>query len=425
MAQHNTGRKQSRKASVSSVKTVEYQLRSSDDDMDSYEKGSRVYFYIIGVFVVAMLAYAGYLIIGQGNPFAGGNVLEGAGQNGTDVSNMKVEPPPPALKTTQIKINSTPPGAAVAINGVLQEGQTPSDYQVVPGHWNTISLYKKGLKPKHKNIEIPETGEPPSVQLAMSALEVPREVIELYKAQNNKKKLKKDEVPLPTTKFSIVSEPPGATVFFDGEKIGLTPLEINDVAAGVEHHITLRKKEYEEHVSIAHAFTRRESQQIGPIKLVASAAKSASYVTHLNIRSKGANIRFDGKPVGQGPYFTPSKRNQIIRVGMTLPEYNPYQRVLTTTVGSMEIASELQKIYRAPGTLSIKLTPKGVTAYLNSTEYRPEELKKLELPSGEYEFVVVDAEGNGRAETKLVVEPDQKTSYIIEYASGALNVRQK
>ncbi|MEL6181196.1 MAG: serine/threonine-protein kinase, partial [Myxococcota bacterium] len=242
----------------SSVKGAEYQLVSEDEsEIASYERGSRLYYYILAAVLLPMLVYAGYLIVQQGGLFASSDLLNVEMDGDPDVA---VEPPPPPLPHVLVNIDSKPPGASVVVNGILQLGETPGDFNVVPGRdgeqkqLNTISLYLKGYAPVHKTVPIPAHGKPEDISLTLEKLK-PLET-ETPKVKPGKRQPKKppaedkpsDAPPYAVGKISVTTVPEGVEVILDGRPVGASPVIIENVAGFVEHHITLRKKGFHDHV---------------------------------------------------------------------------------------------------------------------------------------------------------------------------------
>lgn len=408
-APFNTGnvqefKKKQRKVSRSSVKTVEYQLRSEDDEeLDSFERGSRFYYWILALVVLPMLGFGAFLLYNQGTFFASSDTFSHTGPG--DQPDVGVEAPPPPLETVLLNLTTDPPGAAVVINGVLQSGETPGDFNVVPGTVNTVSLYAKGHYPRHKNEEIPATGVPPALHLNLPAVELEGEATEI-----------------PTSKLTISSVPDGASVLINGRDAGLTPLEAS-VLTGVEHHVTLRKSDHQDFVALVYAWP--EDLARIDATLVPNSRTAASRFTELTIESRDASITIDGDSAGVSPHFSNRDRNELYRVELRRKEHHPYRRVIASTVGSIYLSPALRKIVKEPGTLTVKLVPKDIQIYIGTTEYEAKELKKLELQSGKYPVVLVrPGDPEVRGEVELEVEARALSAYEIDFTGDKPSVRR-
>jgi hypothetical protein len=386
-------KKQTRRVSRSSVKTVEYELRSTDDDeLDSYEKGSRIYYLILFVLVFGMLGFASHQLYKSGVFFASSDLTV---QKSDPLEGIEAEPPPPELPTVIQKIASTPTGASISINGILQEGVTPGDFAVLPGKINSISVYLLGHAPAHRNIAVPEgkAGEP--LQLDLEAIDT--------------EKLNEEE---DFGQMRVRSEPPGAKVLLNGKPVGQTPVQLKKLVAGLEYHVVIRKEGFYDHVIVQHLFPNIISD-LGVHKLVSKERKAAERFTEINFETKGATIVLDNALVGPSPYFKRATRNQAVRIELKAEDKLPYRRVFETKVGSVSFAPELKKIDRTPGKLTLRVSPKKTKIFLGPNEYDYNDIKKVELPPGELVVTLVSPDGT-RNEVKLTIEPGATSSYSIK-----------
>ena len=397
-------KKKQRKVSRSSVKTVEYQLRSGDqEELDSFERGSRFYYYILALVVLPMLGFGAFLLWNQGNFFASSDTFSHTG--GKETPDVGMEAPPAPLETVLLNLTTEPPGAAVSINGVLQSGETPGDFNVVPGAVNTVSLYAQGYYPRHKNEEIPAEGVPPALHLNLNPIVLEGEATEI-----------------PTSTLTIGSSPDAATVVINGRDAGVTPLEVA-VTTGVEHHITLRKADHQDYVALVYAWPE-DIVRIDAV-LVPNTRTAASRFTELTIQARDAQILIDSASVGSSPYFANRERNQLLRVELRRNDHHPYRRVIGTTVGSIFLSPALTKIVHEPGTLTMKLTPPDLVVYIGTTEYEAKELKKLELPSGTYPLTLVrPGEVEARGESEIEIEARAVSNYDIDFSGDKPVVRR-
>ena len=421
-------RKVSSSANRSSVKGAEYRLVSEDEtELESYERGSRLYYYILAAVLLPMLIYAGYLIVQKGGLFAGGSLLEGVSMENED-PDVGVEPPPPPLPQVLVSVSSEPAGASVVINGVLQDGETPGDFNVVPGlegsseQANTVSLYLKGHTPVHKTIQVPQNGKPEAVSLTLEKLP-PKPKKEEGEGDDAKKpedepKEEPNALPYEVGKLSIVTEPEGVEVLLDGRSVGTTPLTVENVAGFVEHHITLRKKDFYESV-ITQVIFPDEINPVGPIKLIPTSHKSGERFTELRMETipRDAIIYINDAPAGSTPFFQVQGRNEALRIELRhrSKDYKPWRRTYTTTVGAMRLNPQLEKINREPGTLTLKINPPKTTIYVGPNE--EEKVEEYEVPNGTHTVTLVKPDGT-RGEVKVQVDPGQLSEYDIDFTGA-------
>lgn len=385
----------SRKASRSDVQQVEYQLRSTQDPTEQ-NRGSRIYFYLLAALVLPLMAFAGYQIVKDGNPFASTDSFQ-EGPKEDPLADLEVPPPPAPLEQVPIKITSTPAGAAVVINGVLQEGEAPGDFMVATNKINTISLYKEGFKPRHKNIRAPASGQAEPLELELLALPVA-----------------KGEESAPRTTLEVKSDPEGARILLNGQEVGQTPKTI-EVYSGVEQHITLRKAGYQDHVLIKYIFPELEnSEPAAP--LVSNERKTAERFSEFHVGTRDVEIKIEDQTKGFGPWFSSLERNQALRVELALRDHYPFRRVIQTTVGSFRLSPELRQVKRTPGLITMNIEPgEGLQIYVGSDEYRGEELQKLKLPGGEHTVTLVRESDKKRGELKVMVDSDNPSIYDIDF----------
>jgi hypothetical protein len=409
-------KREPRKIDASEVKKVEYRLRGNESPAKQ-EKGSQVFYYILGLVVLVLGGVAVWQVAKGGLTLAGSNLLEGAGPDkpGLDI---KAEPPPPPLPTVLVRVESTPPGASVVVNGVLQEGETPGDFKVVPGHINTVSLYKEGFKPRHKNLQAPPSGQPEGVQLELAELKAPEPADP--KKEAPKKDPKAEEAPTPQTidlyskvELKVTSEPADALVLFDGKEAGRTPLTLQ-THPGIEHHITLRKDGFYDHVVIQYVLP--SVANVAPTAaLVPLDRKGAERTCEVKLETRDVEIKLDDQPAGFGPFFRPLGRNEVIRAELTLAQHHPWRRALATTVGGFVLSPELQPIRKVPGFLTLTFLTPDLRVYVGPEEFGADEVKKISLPEGEHRVRLVRPDKT-RGDVTITVDGEAEAIYEIDFS---------
>ncbi len=414
------GRKQVKK---SSVKRVEHTLRSEEDgEMEVYEKGSRIYYFIIGAAVLLMLGYAGYLIVSRGQLFASPDLLANTDTR-TPLPEANLGEPPPPLKTLQASITSEPSGASVVINGVLVSGQAPDSFPLVPGSINTVSLYLDGYKPLHKNVDVPAdaaTLDPITLTLEPLAAPAPPEG-----AKPRRRGRAEEPAPAawPTGKLTLSSVPDGADIFLDGRKVGTTPATLEGVTANLEHHITLRRSGYLDHV-ITHLAYANEEIKLPSANLVPEDRDLARHFVEIRVNAlpKDAQIFLNDQLEGVAQVYRPqSARNQTLRVEVKTRDYQPWRRIIATTVGSFDLNPELEKIQRDPGELTLNVRPPETLIFVGSEQL--EEVKKHALPSGHYTVTLVNPDG-ARGEVELDVDANSTAEYTIDFTGPKPKIKR-
>jgi TonB family protein len=136
-----------------------------------------------------------------------------------------VPPPPPSVAPARgaLHVESTPPGAAVAINGE-NKGVTPLDVPELPFAVYEVRVDLKGYQPQTQSVAL--TSESPAQELKL-ALKSSGPVLAVA---------------------DVLSVPFGATVTVDGSKVGQTPLTDLKVKPG-NHQFEISKEGYEPYVT--------------------------------------------------------------------------------------------------------------------------------------------------------------------------------
>jgi len=404
------------------VKRTEHNLRAEDDGaLEGYERGSRIYYLILGAVVVVMLGVAGYLIVSRGNFFANSDLMNAAGDNKLQLDADLGEPPPP-IQTVSVNVNSDPQGASIVVNGVLQTGQTPGDFQVIPGSINTVSVYLEDHMPQHRNIDVKGGGalvEPVAVRLEKLELPKKKETKEDKKERRRRKadeEAPPEEQGWPKGRLTLGSVPDAATVYLDGKNVGVTPLTVEGVAANVEHHLTVRKSGYLDHV-ITQVPYPNEEIKLPTAQLVPEDRELARYFTEFRLEPSPRDIQLylNDELVGTNQLFRNVDRNQAMRVELKLADYHPYRRVIATTIGSFMLRPEMEKINHEPGTLTLNIQQKDIMIFVGAEQL--EDVKKHEMPSGKYTVTLVKGDADGeRGEIEVVIDPNAESEYTIDFS---------
>jgi serine/threonine protein kinase len=209
---------------------------------------------------------------------------------------MPAEPPVAA----KVQLFSEPSGAQVSLAGEAIDARTPCVLPSRPAGRYAIALRLEGFKAYQTQIDIPATGElrlpivrlerepapvtPPAPEQTVSAPE--------HHASAPKK-----------IAFTVKSEPPGATVFVDGQQIGTAPatvtLESRHTAAvrvelagfrATERRVRVRQSDQEELI-------RLESASAPP-----SHATGTGNVTFVLPLGQWANVSCNNVDFGQTPF---------------------------------------------------------------------------------------------------------------------------
>ncbi len=125
-------------------------------------------------------------------------------------------PPVPTVVEAQLRVESTPPGATVIINGHRQREVTPLHVQHEVGSELQVKLFLLG----YEDLET-------TVTLAQDAENLIS--VELVAFQAG---------------LLVTTKPPGAEVWLGGDLLGTTPLERRDLRPGPDRSLQLKRKDY-------------------------------------------------------------------------------------------------------------------------------------------------------------------------------------
>jgi hypothetical protein len=127
-------------------------------------------------------------------------------------SRATAAPSAPSSSPGRLTVRSTPAGAAVRVDGRLR-GRTPLVLRDLPLRVVRVTLQRDGYQPDDRRVAL--SAARPSVTLESTLTPV------------------KPAAPAETTGTLVVeSRPVGATVYVDGQAIGVTPLSLPDLAPG-------------------------------------------------------------------------------------------------------------------------------------------------------------------------------------------------
>lgn len=130
------------------------------------------------------------------------------------------EPPPGA---SWLLVRTTPPGAAVAVNGV-DRGRTPLSIRDLPFGAYRVEVSRSGFQPQAREMTLSPADPVAAIEIDLLPAPAP---------------------PAAAAAGSIVveSRPSGATVILDGRVVGATPAVVADVAAGT-HQVRIERDGY-------------------------------------------------------------------------------------------------------------------------------------------------------------------------------------
>ena len=204
-----------------------------------------------------------------------------------------------------VTIKTDPAGASVWLDGKQQKGTTP--------------LVLKDLKEGVYLLKIQKGIYLHKGSLTIRGLLHPTRLYELKR---------------PFVGLVVTSTPSGATIFFDGEKVGETPGKVLNVRAG-EHVLELQKEGYA---------PTKQTVKLAPSDKGHSIDVSLKRQGVITIATtpKAANVLLDGKQAGTTPARLLTEPGPHT-LKVSLPGYKPEVRVVKVVLGEVvDVAAKLQ-----------------------------------------------------------------------------------
>lgn len=275
-------------------------------------------------------------------------------------------------------ISTDPAGAKVWIDDEQQDGITPLLVDNQPVGKHKIYVEKGELSASGEELVETNTIKRVSLTLAMAAGSI-----------------------------NVLSIPLEATVSIDGERVGLTPLTVEDVLAG-EHTLEIEKSDYIRHAEKV-VVKKNEIEKVEvylekmPLLLVLS-------------EPTGALLFVDKKRKGTTPSKTlrlnPGKHDILL----SLSDYEFY----TTSVELMPGAEEEIncKMVREAGYIDITSSPPGVTIYLDGEFKGKSPLTLYRIPTGLHK-VVANMDGYLASDQRIEVRHKMTTKVDLKLTSIA------
>ncbi len=335
--------------------------------------------------------------------------------------------PPRELPTTvSMAVESQPEGAAVAVNGVIAPGLTPTSVEVVPYVTNTLVFYLDGYETQLTDHAVADEA-PESLSLVLVPIAVPEEWTPPPLPPES------TEVPdqFPMGQLQITTDPAGSTIFRNGVEECTAPCRL-DVPADQEQHITARRHGHLDTVSqtTAMPFVEERDTRFLQLELRPNPDRHRIY-TFFNLDSypEYSVIRLNGEEVAVTPAAFQRELTELYRVELTHDDFVPWSRSFYPSVGRFELRPILERVNREPAMLSVSVdsieTP-GTRIYVGrpggaaTREVGQDAVQDLVLDSGEYQLTLSYTpprdSGESRRRTRLDIELPGGTHVVERYA---------
>lgn len=232
-------------------------------------------------------------------------------------------PPPPSIATGPgvIAIESTPPGAAIWLDGDRRSERTPARIEELPvGARYMVKLTHDGFAPHTEEVELTEAE--PHAALA-TTLERPS-----------------------ASDFAVINVrtvPSGAQVLLDGRNTGeTTPATIGEVAPGVEHTVTLSLDGYITRNETLN-LERGQSSDLN-LELEPTPLNSGESIVRITTDPPTARVQFDGEWHESGSPYEFRVPTRTYRISVARTGYRTDEREVQLEGGEVtEVSVELRR----------------------------------------------------------------------------------
>jgi hypothetical protein len=275
---------------------------------------------------------------------------------------------------------STPVQAKVYLDGVLK-GETPLMLSDTASGSHTLQVKSSGYDEWKSTVEVPEKGT---------------KTISAILNQNN--------VNLPQG-IKVSSNPNGAEVMLDGLKKGVTPITLNNIAAGI-HIVEIGYPGYISWKSTVDV-PETEIKEIS-INLTPKPGCSSGWIT-VSSSPGNALVTLDGIYVGQTPANSSLNLDTITpgehTIGLALPGYKPNSTratVLSNLISAVNITLIPVSGPLAKGALSVTSEPAGATISVDNNSLGISPLTASDIAVGNH-LVTITMEGYQDYSTSILV----------------------
>ncbi|MCF7810567.1 PEGA domain-containing protein [bacterium] len=302
-----------------------------------------------------------------------------------------------------LHIETTPSGATVSFNNLPVPGSTPLTLTDQPTGTHFIRIEKDGY------VSLEET----------VTIEKDKTVTKTFSLQKEYAGLK------------VTSDPPGAVVFLDGDRLGTTPLELNDLTPG-EGMLTVSNNGFEPNTQLI----RLTSDKIQSISVFLIKQTGSIEVT---TAPTGAEVFLDEKSIGVftgTPIYKEKQELGKHTVRAVLEGFDDATE--TFTINYNKTCKVRLQLVAKPGALFVVTSPDGASIILDSQDTGEKSPSKIsDLTSGQHELtlrlegyatlkqtVSVPA-GGTETVTYSMKEKDQESSTEVETEENKKDVKQK
>jgi len=278
------------------------------------------------------------------------------------------------VKEGELLIQTEPSGAAIYLNG-RSVGRSPYEGKGLPPGIYRIRVTKEGYENWEKS-EIVETGKRVEVFAQLKANE---------------------------GELELRSDPPGGRVYLDGKYMGVTPLHLLHIRPGKYSVLIVKERyvPYEEQLEV----TRVDR------KTVRASMKSRLGELEISLKTPGASLYIDGKPVEVGPGNDVGKElsSGTYKIRVVKEGYETWEGEVAVKAGEkVEVPIELKM---KKGEVLVRTEPPGAIIYFGGKSVGTGSYEGKGLTPGSYKIRVTKEEYEAW-EGDVVVEGGKKAEVL-------------
>ncbi|MCA9565064.1 MAG: PEGA domain-containing protein, partial [Myxococcales bacterium] len=242
------------------------------------------------------------------------------------------QPPP----TVPLTLSTEPAGAAVSVNGVIHEGVTPTEIQVLPDLPNTIVLYMSGYHTQVHDEQVSDTSQ--GLSYTLDPVTMPEGWTPPPVDPNTPPPADGRDPNVwtpPRGRLNVNTTPPGATIFLNGVEQCVSPCEF-ETDAEEELHVTARKLNYMDTVSwtIVPFWDDERDTRYLTLTLRERGDYPQVYARFsLESSPTQAAVRVNGETLGATPVGLDRFIDEVHRVEISDPLRRPWVRTFYPSVG--------------------------------------------------------------------------------------------
>jgi len=326
-----------------------------------------------------------------------------------------------------LTLQTDPAGARILVDGAEIAGaRTPHELRVSPGR-HTVSFRKEGFRARTFSVSL-EPGETSALEPKLAAVDGAAPDVGIDGGDAGRVTgggdARSDGQAKPR-QVQVASEPTGASLTADGERLGTTPLEMT-VRADESVELVARKQgcqpdrrriqfdDAPEQLTLKLECPPPATERAG-----GSGTGSAAERRDFQITSDpaGASVRIDGKEVGKTPFMKEVAKGETLQITLTKSGYEELEQRISPGEVDWAWNGSLTREPKEKGCLNFfAVRPQYNEIAIDGDwlEKRRQKLKEYPLEAGEH-TIRVRNEAAGRDETfEFTVEPgDECTSLTV------------